>query len=94
MFDKVRDGTIPMRAWASLKVLFMGYAAGIVLAAIFTILALRDQVAPPTLNLDNPDHEAQGIDLAASTPEAFANLIKTEVPRWRKIVKDAGAKVD
>ena len=37
MFDKVRDGTIPMRAWASLKVLFMGYAAGIILAAIFTI---------------------------------------------------------
>src|SRR6187399_1693161 len=38
MFDKVRDGTIPLRAWASLKVLFMGYSAGIVLAAIFTIL--------------------------------------------------------
>src|SRR5213596_3198097 len=37
MFDKVRDGTIPLRAWASLKVLFMGYAAGIILAAIFTI---------------------------------------------------------
>src|SRR5204863_502286 len=37
MFDKVRDGTIPLRAWASLKVLFMGYSAGIVLAAIFTI---------------------------------------------------------
>src|SRR5207244_6585161 len=37
MFEKVRDGTIPLRAWASLKVLFMGYAAGIVLAAIFTI---------------------------------------------------------
>jgi NitT/TauT family transport system permease protein len=36
MWDKTRDGTIPMRAWASLKVLFMGYAAGIVLAAIFT----------------------------------------------------------
>src|SRR6185436_17055007 len=40
MFDKVRDGTIPLRAWASLKVLFMGYGAGIVLAAIFTILAI------------------------------------------------------
>jgi NitT/TauT family transport system permease protein len=40
MFDKVRDGTIPLRAWASLKVLFMGYSAGIVLAAIFTILAI------------------------------------------------------
>src|SRR5882672_5574113 len=35
MFDKVRDGTIPLRAWASLKVLFLGYGAGIVLAAVF-----------------------------------------------------------
>jgi tripartite-type tricarboxylate transporter receptor subunit TctC len=37
---------------------------------------------------------AQGIDLASSTPEAFGNLIKAEVPRWRKIIKDSGAKVD
>ena len=44
MFDKVRDGTIPLRAWASLKVLFMGYAAGIVLAAIFTILAISTRI--------------------------------------------------
>ena len=44
MFDKVRDGTIPMRAWASLKVLFMGYASGIILAAIFTILAISTRI--------------------------------------------------
>src|SRR4029077_21108600 len=44
MFDKVRDGTIPLRAWASLKVLFMGYSAGIVLAAIFTILAINTRI--------------------------------------------------
>jgi sulfonate transport system permease protein len=44
MFDKVRDGTIPLRAWASLKVLFMGYSAGIVLAAIFTILAISTRI--------------------------------------------------
>jgi len=34
-------------------------AAGAV-EAIFTVLALRDQVAPPTINLDNPD---EGCDL-------------------------------
>ena len=44
MFEKVRDGTIPMRAWASLKVLFMGYGAGIALAAIFTILAISTRI--------------------------------------------------
>src|SRR6056297_2283115 len=37
-------------------------AAGAV-EAIFCILALRDQVAPPTINLDNPDVEAR-LDLA------------------------------
>ena len=35
MFEKVKDGTIPMRAWASLKVLFMGYGAGIALAVLY-----------------------------------------------------------
>src|SRR6187401_3204914 len=44
MFDKVRDGTIPLRAWASLKVLFMGYAAGIALAAIFAVLAISTRI--------------------------------------------------
>ncbi len=37
---------------------------------------------------------AQGVDLASSTPAQFAELIKTEVPKWRKIVQDSGAKVD
>lgn len=44
LFDRIKDGTIPLRAWASLKVLFMGYAAGIVLAAIFTILAISTRI--------------------------------------------------
>ena len=36
----------------------LGAAGGV--EAIFSILAIRDQVAPPTINLDNPD---EGCDL-------------------------------
>jgi 3-oxoacyl-[acyl-carrier-protein] synthase II len=31
--------------------------------AIFSILAIRDQIVPPTLNLDNPEDETAGVDL-------------------------------
>jgi 3-oxoacyl-[acyl-carrier-protein] synthase II len=31
--------------------------------SIFCILALRDQIAPPTLNLDNPSEGCEGVDL-------------------------------
>ena len=37
---------------------------------------------------------AQGVDLQSSTPEQFAALIQSEVVKWRKVVRDAGAKVD
>jgi len=35
---------------------------------IFCILALRDQIVPPTLNLDNPDEGTEGVDLVPHTP--------------------------
>ena len=31
--------------------------------AIFCILAIRDQIVPPTLNLHDPDEETEGVDL-------------------------------
>jgi 3-oxoacyl-[acyl-carrier-protein] synthase II len=37
-------------------------AAGAV-EAIFSILALRDDVVPPTLNLDEPSESCRGVDL-------------------------------
>lgn len=41
----------------------LGAAGGI--EAIFTVLALRDQVVPPTLNLHHPDPAAEGLNLVA-----------------------------
>jgi len=35
--------------------------------SIFCALAIRDQVAPPTLNLDNPSPACEGVDLVPHT---------------------------
>lgn len=43
----------------------LGAAGG--LEAVFSVLALRDQVVPPTLNLENPDPDSEGLDLVALT---------------------------
>jgi len=36
----------------------------------------------------------QGADVAGSTPEQFGKLIRDDIARWGKIVKESGAKVD
>ena len=35
-----------------------------------------------------------GLDAAGGTPEAFERLIKSEIPKWRKVVAAANIKVD
>lgn len=48
----------------------LGAAGGA--AAVFTVLALRDQIAPPLLNLENPDPLADGLDLIRASARAHA----------------------
>lgn len=48
----------------------LGAAGGA--AAIFTVLALRDQIAPPVLNLEHPDPLADGLDLITGCARAHA----------------------
>jgi NitT/TauT family transport system permease protein len=43
-FDAVLSGVLPARAWASIKVLLMGYACGVVLAALLTALAIMSRI--------------------------------------------------
>ena len=36
----------------------------------------------------------QGVEPRTGTPEQFGDLLKSEVPRWAKVIKDAGIKAD
>ena len=36
----------------------------------------------------------EGADAVGGTPEQFAALIRDEIPRWGRVVRESGARVD
>ncbi len=43
-WENIRNGVLPARAWASVQVLLIGYAAGVMLAGLLTVLAINTRV--------------------------------------------------
>ena len=85
-----RAGSVAISSTKSMTGHLLGAAGGV--EAVFTILAMRDQVAPPTINLDNPDpacdldyvpHTARDmkIDVAISNSFGFGGTNGTLVFR-------------
>lgn len=44
LVDRFRDGVLVDRTWTTIKILLMGYAAGLALAAVLTVLAIGTQI--------------------------------------------------
>jgi len=69
------------------------------LAPAGTPRAIVDKVYQETMKvLNEPDvrkrFEINGLDVIGGSPAEFAQVIKTEIPYWAKIIKEAGIKAE
>ena len=60
-------GAVAMSSTKSMTGHLLGGAASI--EAVFSLLALQNNVMPPTLNLDEPEEEAEGVNLVPYTAQ-------------------------
>jgi len=61
------DGKLAVTSTESATGHLLGAAGG--LETIFTLLAIRDQIVPPTLNLENKDPAAEGLNIVGNTAQ-------------------------
>lgn len=49
LVEHVSSGRLPARAWTSIKILLLGYASGITIAGVLTVLAINTQIGTDLL---------------------------------------------
>ncbi len=69
---------MPVSSTKSMTGHLLGGAGG--LEAGITVLALRDQILPPTINLENQEPETAAMDLSQTMPAKLVSTTRSPIP--------------